>query len=100
MLSTSDNEGMPIALIEAQLAGLPVVATNVGSSAEVVAHGESGVITSKDPVEIAQRVRELAHDADLRGKYGEFAKRRARQYFDPSTMCLTHREIYFRMGVK
>ena len=33
---TSDNEGMPVSLIEAGLAGVPAVATNVGSVAEVV----------------------------------------------------------------
>jgi glycosyltransferase involved in cell wall biosynthesis len=36
ILSTSENEGMPVALIEAQLAGKPVVATDVGSVSEVI----------------------------------------------------------------
>ena len=45
VLSTSENEGMPVALIEAQMAGKPVVATNVGSVSEVIINGETGFVT-------------------------------------------------------
>jgi glycosyltransferase involved in cell wall biosynthesis len=43
ILSTSENEGMPIALIEAQLASKPVVATNVGGVAEVVLNNKDWI---------------------------------------------------------
>lgn len=43
-LSTSDNEGMPIALIEAQMAGLPAVVTDVGSNPEVIRDAISGYL--------------------------------------------------------
>ena len=46
-ISTSDNEGMPVALIEAQLAGLPVIATDVGSNSEVIQDKVTGLISSK-----------------------------------------------------
>ena len=46
-LSTSDNEGMPIALIEAQMAGVPVVATDVGSNSEILVDGVTGIIVEK-----------------------------------------------------
>jgi glycosyltransferase involved in cell wall biosynthesis len=47
ILSTSENEGMPVALIEAQLAGKPVVATDVGSVSEVILNHETGIVTNK-----------------------------------------------------
>ena len=41
-LCTSDSEGMPLSLIEAQMAGVPVVSTDVGSVAEIVIDGKTG----------------------------------------------------------
>ena len=45
---TSDNEGMPIALIEAALCGVPSVAANVGSTKEVVLDGLTGFVVKAD----------------------------------------------------
>jgi glycosyltransferase involved in cell wall biosynthesis len=47
---TSDNEGTPVSLIEAQAAGVPVVSTRVGGAATVIASG-SGRLTDVDDVE-------------------------------------------------
>lgn len=58
-ISTSDNEGMPIALIEAQLAGKVTIATNVGSNSEVVESGLTGLITGKDAKSIAMALESL-----------------------------------------
>jgi glycosyltransferase involved in cell wall biosynthesis len=46
VMSTSRSEGMPVALIEAAAAGKPVVATNVGGVAELVAHERTGWLGS------------------------------------------------------
>lgn len=45
-VSTSDNEGMPIALIEAQMSGVPVIATDVGSVSEVIQNSKTGFLAS------------------------------------------------------
>jgi glycosyltransferase involved in cell wall biosynthesis len=45
VVQTCDNEGTPVALIEAQAASLPVVATGVGGVASAVVDGETGRIT-------------------------------------------------------
>jgi glycosyltransferase involved in cell wall biosynthesis len=45
---TSDNEGMPVSLIEAALCGVPAVATRVGSVAEVVLDERTGWLCSPD----------------------------------------------------
>jgi glycosyltransferase involved in cell wall biosynthesis len=45
MLITSENEGIPLALIQSQLAGVPVVASGVGGVPHVIQHGLSGMLT-------------------------------------------------------
>ena len=45
LLLTSQNEGLPNVLIEAQLARLPIIASNVGGVSQVVRHMESGILT-------------------------------------------------------
>ena len=56
VLLTSDNEGMPVSLIEAGLAGLPAVATRVGSVAEVIEDGRTGLLGPCDVSQLARRV--------------------------------------------
>jgi len=73
VILTSDNEGTPISLIEAGMAGVPVVATDVGSVAEVVGDGITGWLTTTQPDQIAQAVGELLENptqARIRGAQG------------------------------
>ncbi len=93
-LSTSDNEGMPIALIEAQIAGIPVVATDVGSNSEAIADGETGFIVGKSADQIAAAITKLAIDPDLRRTMGLAAADRARLVFSPESMISSHTKIY------
>jgi len=93
-LSTSDNEGMPIALIEAQLAGIPAIVTDVGSSGEVVQDGVTGILTTKNFKEIAQAVKSLASDAELRKSMGKSANKRALNKFNIEKMLESHKNIY------
>jgi glycosyltransferase involved in cell wall biosynthesis len=55
LLLTSSYEGMPLAVLEALVAGVPVVSTDVGRIRELVAGG-GGAVTSDDPAEIAAAV--------------------------------------------
>jgi glycosyltransferase involved in cell wall biosynthesis len=56
---TSDNEGTPVSLIEAQAAGVPVVCTRVGGAATVVAHGSGALVDTDDIDGFAAAVLEL-----------------------------------------
>jgi glycosyltransferase involved in cell wall biosynthesis len=60
---TSDNEGTPVSLIEAQAAGTPVVSTNVGGVRSVVLDGESGLLAD-DPTALAAAVSSLLDDPE------------------------------------
>jgi glycosyltransferase involved in cell wall biosynthesis len=71
VLLTSNNEGTPVSLIEAQSARIPVVSTNVGGVEDVVIHGETGFITSVGDVQtFANYVLQLIEDEKLCKKMG------------------------------
>lgn len=93
-ISTSENEGMPVALIEAQLAGVPVVAVNVGSVAEVIADGETGYVFDEFGPEFIARVRELVLEKTEISSLGERAKNRARDEFSPQKMVNSHLALF------
>ncbi|MEO3812796.1 glycosyltransferase [Sphaerisporangium sp. B11E5] len=74
VLLTSDNEGTPLTLVEAGMAGTPVVATEVGSVAEVVRHGETGLLAPPDAAELAERTGRLLADPALARRMGDAAR--------------------------
>jgi glycosyltransferase involved in cell wall biosynthesis len=88
---------MPIALIEAQLAGIPVVATDVGSNSEVIADGQTGFVVGKSAGEIADAIMKLSSDPDLRRAMGLAASDRARILFSKERMIEAHAELYMAL---
>ncbi len=94
ILSTSENEGMPVALIEAQLAGKPVVATDVGSVSEVILNHETGIVTNKNAGSIASAVESLILDKTTRDEMGRLATARAQAQFSVDRMINAHIELY------
>jgi glycosyltransferase involved in cell wall biosynthesis len=94
ILSTSENEGMPIALIEAQMAGKPVVATDVGSVGEVVRNGATGFVTEKYKYQLVTKLQEILTDSELAKSMGKAAEIHANQAFSPSAMVQKHIDLY------
>lgn len=94
ILSTSENEGMPVALIEAQLAGKPVVATDAGSVSEVIANHETGLVTNKNSGSIASAVNTLLLDTQKHKEMGKLASSRAHALFSVDRMVNAHIELY------
>jgi glycosyltransferase involved in cell wall biosynthesis len=94
ILSTSENEGMPIALIEAQLAGKPVVATDVGGVSEVIANYETGLVTDKNTGSIAIALNSLILDTQKRAQMSTLAASRARALFSVDQMVNAHVSLY------
>lgn len=69
---TSQNEGTPVSLIEAQSAYIPVVSTNVGGVEDIVIHGETGFITEVNDVQLfAGYVVQLIENKALRDRMGK-----------------------------
>jgi glycosyltransferase involved in cell wall biosynthesis len=79
---TSDNEGMPLSLMEAAACGVPVVATAVGGIPELVEDGVTGLLAGAgDVAEVAFRLGCLLKDPALRRRMGVAARKRAEQLF-------------------
>jgi glycosyltransferase involved in cell wall biosynthesis len=93
-LLTSDNEAMPISIIEAQLQGLPCVATNAGSTAEVVLDGVNGFVTDMSIDALSEKIAKLASDEGLRKNFGMIAKTRAIELFSPKSQLSDHLKAY------
>ena len=98
ILSTSENEGMPIALIEAQLAGKPVVATNVGGVAEVVLNNKTGFVTGKNTEDLAKALEKLINSKALRTAQGRAAKAHATKAFSVEKMIQAHLSLYKKLS--
>ena len=94
---TSDNEGTPLSLIQAGMAGLPVVTTRVGSVPEVVLDGITGIITSLDVQEIADALEKLSNSSNLRGQMGAAAKEFTLANFGVKRLVHDHEELYKRL---
>ena len=91
---TSDNEGTPLSLIQAGMAGIPVVTTNVGSVPEVVLHGVTGLVTTLDVQAIADTLEKLFFDTDLRRRLGHNAQEFTLANFGVARLVRDHETLY------
>jgi len=94
---TSDNEGTPLSLIQAGMAGLPVVTTGVGSVPEVVIDGTTGIITGLGVQEVADALEKLARSNDLRVRMGAAAKEFTLANFGVKRLVHDHEELYKKL---
>ncbi len=94
---TSDNEGTPLSLIQAGMAGLPVVTTRVGSVPEVVMDGVTGIITNLDVLEIADALEKLANSEDLRAQMGASAQEFTLANFGVKRLVNDHEVLYKKL---
>ena len=97
VLLTSDNEGTPLSLIQAGMAGLPVVTTRVGSVPEVVIDGDTGIITSLEIQEIADAIEKLAGNRDLRDQMGSAARTFTLANFGVDRLVKDHEQLYKKL---
>ena len=91
---TSDNEGTPISLIQAGLAGKPTVSTNVGSVKEIVLDGKTGLITELTPESLAIAVSSLAEDDVLRKNFGSAASVHTNANYGVDRFVKDHSQLY------
>jgi glycosyltransferase involved in cell wall biosynthesis len=100
VLLTSDNEGTPIALIQAGMAGIPSVSTNVGSIAEVVVNNQTGLITDFSVVNIADALEKMASNFQLRKQYGQAASQFCLGKFHTEIMISNYSKLYKKLIAK
>jgi len=100
VLLTSDNEGTPIALIQASMAGITSVSTNVGSIAEVVVNNQTGLITDFSVANIADALEKLVSNSQLRVQYGQAASQFCLGKFHTEIMISNYSNLYKQLILK
>jgi glycosyltransferase involved in cell wall biosynthesis len=94
VLLTSENEGTPVALIQAQMAGIPVLTTDVGSASEVMIDEQSGFCLKYSANDFADKIELLTKNAGMRISFGAAGKSNARDNFSLSRLVSDHAELY------
>ena len=93
----SDWEGLPLAIMEAMAAGLPVVAARVGCVPEVVEHGRTGLLVPpRHEWALAAALRELAGDHKRRHEMGAAARARSVS-FGVDAMVAAYDDLFGRL---
>ena len=88
-------EAFPLAIVEAMLAGLPVVATDVGSVAEAVLDGQTGRLIARDePGSLADAVRDLLEDPERARELGRRGREVAMERFTSAAMARAFEKLY------
>ncbi len=88
-------EGLPTALLEAMSCGIPVVATNVEGSSEVINSGETGLLVSpRDPEKLAEAILKLLDNEELRKQVGLKAREHIKNNYDWEIITDRIEEIY------
>ncbi len=91
----SRDEGFPVTIMEAMLAGLPVVATDVGSVRESVDDESTGlVVPPEDPAALADAIERLVDDPALRERMGAEARSRGVDRFTVDATVRAYLDLY------
>ena len=94
---SSTSEGLPLSILEAMAAALPVVASSVGGVPEAVEDGETGLLVPpRDPVRLAAALERLLVDPELRRRLGSNGRDRVREQFGLEAFRQAHVAVYRR----
>lgn len=88
-------EAMPLVLLEAMAAGIPIIATDVGDNGLIVSDGEAGfIVPVKDVLRMASHVKQLLQDRHLSVTMGAIGKERFKCHFSAKTMVTQYEALY------
>jgi glycosyltransferase involved in cell wall biosynthesis len=94
----SHSEGISIALLDAQAAGVPAAVTRVGGNPDVVLDGQTGWVVAPDDARgMAAAIVAAAREPLEAAGRGEAARRRHREHFDSGAMIGSYRRLYREM---
>jgi colanic acid/amylovoran biosynthesis glycosyltransferase len=96
-----DSEGLPTTIVEAARLGLPAVSTLHSGIPEAVVHGETGLLCAEgDRAALAENIRRLLADDDLRVRLGDRARAVADERFDLNTQTALLEDLYDRVAAR
>jgi glycosyltransferase involved in cell wall biosynthesis len=95
--SSSHREGLPLSLLEAMMAELPIVATSVGDIPHVVTEDMGIVVPPRRPEELAAALEELATDPQRRREMGRAAKDRVLHEYSLDVWMKRYVHLYDEM---
>lgn len=91
----SYGEGMPMSVLEAMAAGLPVISTKVGGIPELITSGQEGYLLAPGDVQaFAEQIVRLATDAELRTQMGQRARDKAQLFDESRVMTALLKELH------
>jgi glycosyltransferase involved in cell wall biosynthesis len=94
VLLTSENEGMPVSLIQAQMAGIPVLTTDVGSASEVMINEESGFCLKYSAKDFVDKIEILIGNPEMQKLFGKVGRSNALEKFSHSRLVSDHLKLY------
>ena len=98
VIQSSDWEGLPNAVMEAMAAGVPVVATAAGGTAELIEEGVNGLLVPiGDEDGLAARASAVLADEALARRLGEAAADTIRRKFSAAAMARQYEELFLRL---
>jgi glycosyltransferase involved in cell wall biosynthesis len=92
--NSSTHEGVSLTILEAMAASVPVVATRVGGTPEVVTPGTGILVAPRSADQLAAALAELARDGDRRARIGEAARARVEASFTAKRMLTAYLASY------
>lgn len=93
----SVKEGFAYTLLEAGLAGVPIVATRVGGTPELITHGEHGMLVEPAKSdELASAILSVLQNPSVAARYAQLLQQRIRSNFSEEQMLSTTEELYLR----
>lgn len=96
--NSSHNEGMSNVVLEAMSCGVPIVATRVAASPELLGEGSAGLlIPPRHPEALAEALRKFAQKPDLRSSLGRAGRRRVEDRYSISLMVESYGGLYTRL---
>lgn len=99
-VNASHWEGLPLAVLEAMMAGLPVVATSVGDTPSILPPGTGLLVPPHTPEKLAEGLRTLFSDVSLRRRWGQAAREHAHVHYGVDTWMQRLADFYRQVIAK
>ncbi|HEY6836989.1 MAG TPA: glycosyltransferase family 4 protein [Gaiellaceae bacterium] len=95
LVQPSRADNLPLAILEAMAAGLPVIGTRTGGIPELVVDGETGLLVAPErPEELAAALDSLAESPERRAEMGRHGRERVREHFSADAIARRTVDLY------